>query len=190
MEELATQPLAMEQILIYLERRAPTRPEPSTLIDQWDAVSAECLEASGARSGTILYDRPEFAQRQAQRLWAQTHAAGNPAPTFRFLPIADRPQAYTKTYDSVFRWISFDEYDHEPAVELAIKHIANSLESRGFAIVAGPPGLEKSALRVGLFPEAGIALTETPGVGMLRTILPKARIRSDVFLYLFSKTLP
>ncbi len=188
-EELATQPLAMEQILIYLERHGPARHD--SLIDQWDAVSAECLEVSGAQSGTILYDRPEFAQRQAQRLWAQRHASCDLAPSnFRFLPIARRPQAYMKTYDLVLRWMSFDQYTDEPAVEQAIEQIAAALRPGGFAIVAGPPSLQKSALRAGLFPEAGIPLTETPGVGILKTILTHARIRPDVFLYLFIKTRP
>jgi hypothetical protein len=189
-DELSTQPLAMEQILLYLERRAPPRTDPSTLIDQWDAVSVECLEVGSAQSGVILYARPEFAQRQAQRLWAQTHAFGNRPPRFKFLPIARRPQECMKIYDLIFRWISFDQYDNESTLEQTIEHIAAALGPHGFAIVAGPPRLQKPALRAGLFPEDAIPLTETPGVGMLQTILPNVRIRPDVFLYLFSRTRP
>ena len=101
-----------------------------------------------------------------------------------------RPQAYTTTYGVFLRWISFEQYNHEAAIEQAIDYIAAALEPRGCAIIAGPPGVKKAALRAGLFPEAVILLAETPGVRMLRTILPSARIRPDVFLYLFSKTRP
>src|SRR5205823_6159476 len=59
-EEFSTQPLAIEQILEYLEPLLPTGPLPSpfgsVLIDHWDTVSAECFEATRAASTMVLYD--------------------------------------------------------------------------------------------------------------------------------------
>jgi hypothetical protein len=189
-EELATQPLAMEQILDYFElgpvRTSSSRTLP-ILIDQWDAVSAECLEAAQAPSGTVLYDRPEFAQRQAQRLWDQAPASGPAAPAIRFLPVARRPRAYAATHDVILRWIPFALYEQAPAIEQALREIATSLSIGGVAIVAGPPEVDRLAPPARLFLEAARALIETSGVAMLRTILPMARIRPDVVLYLLRK---
>ena len=194
-DELPTQPLVMEQLMDYMERASqkvsPQRPDLSTLIDQWDAVSAETLEASGARNGTILYDRPEFAQRQAQRVWAGTHASPTPTtPIFRFLPIARRSEAYARTYEIIIRWIPFADYAQASVIEEALDQIAGALAPRAAAIVAGPPHLRQSALDAGLLVEDEIGLTQTPGVHMLQTILPNARIRPDAFLYLLRKTRP
>jgi hypothetical protein len=193
-DELSTQPLGMEQLLDYVEgalRNSPQRSDLAALIDQWDAVSAESLEVTGARWGTVLYDRPDFAQRQAQRLWAETHVSGNPGtPVFRFLPIARRSEAYTRSYAIIIRWIPFAQYTEVSVVEEALGEIAGALAPSSVAIVAGPPHVGQSALDTGLSVEAGIAFTETPGVSMLRTILPNARIRPDAFLYLLRRTRP
>ena len=191
-EESATQPLAMEQILDYFQllRAARTSFRP-ILIDLWDTVSAECLEATQAAPGAVLYDRPEFAQRQAQRLWGQT-ASGDLTKILkiRFLPMAQRPQVYGTVYDLILRWIPFAQYDQDPAIDRALKEIAKALTMDGFAIVAGSPRVEEAALRVGLSRDAGVPLSETAGVGMLRTVLPKARIRPDAILFLLSKARP
>jgi hypothetical protein len=189
-EELATQPLAMEQILDYFElgpaRTSSSRTLP-VLIDQWDAVSAECLEVAQALSGTVLYDRPEFAQRQAQRLWDQAPASGPAAPTIQFLPVARRPRAYAITHDLILRWIPFALYEQAAAIGQALQEIATSLSMTGFAIVAGPQDVERLAPPARLFLETARALTDTAGMAMLRTILPQARIRPDVVLYLLRK---
>jgi hypothetical protein len=191
-EELAAQPLAIEQILDYLEPLRPGRTSSSRnlpiLIDQWDAVSSECIDAAQVQAATVLFDRPEFAQRQAQRLWDRIAVSGHPATSaIRFLPIARRPQAYAATYDFILRWIPFAQYEQAAAIEQVLEETATALNIGGFAIVAGPKGVEQVAQRVGVFQEAANALSETPGVGMVRTILPKMRIRPEVILYLFRK---
>jgi hypothetical protein len=191
-EELATQSLAIEQILDYLEPLRLARPSSRhmapILIDQWDALIGECIDAAQVAAAIVLYDRPEFAQRHAQRLWDVISGSSDlAAPAIRFLPIARRPQAYATTYDFILRWIPFAQYEQMAAIEQALEEIAKALSIGGFAIIAGPPDVERLAPAAGLLPEAVNALSETPGVGMLRTILPKARIRPEVILYLLRK---
>ena len=190
-EEVAAQPLAIEQVLNYFElgpARASSSRHLPILIDQWDAMSSEFIDAAQVVAATVLYDRPEFAQRQAQRLWEVISGSKDLAPSaIRFLPVARRPQAYAATYNFILRWIPFAQYEQAVAVEQALEEIAKALSVAGFAIVAGPRGIEQFAQLAGLFPETKNALSETPGVGMLRTILPKACIRPEVTLYLLRK---
>jgi len=192
-EEFATQPLAIEQILEYLEQLLPagtfSSPFGSVLIDQWETVSAECFEATRAASATVLYDRPEFAQRQAQRLWDKTAASGNltTMTKIRFLPAVRRPQAYDTVYDLILRWIPFTQYEQSPATDHALEEIAKALRNGGIAIVAGPARLEQSAIRAGISQDARIPLYQTAGVGMLRAILPKLRVHPDAMLFLLRK---
>ena len=185
--------MAIEQILEYLEPLLPagtlSSPFGSVLIDQWETVSAECFEATRAASAIVLYDRPEFAQRQAQRLWDKTAASGNLTiiTTIRFLPAARRPQAYDTVYDLILRWIPFAQYEQSPATDHALEEIAKALRNGGIAIVAGPARLEQSAMRAGMSPDARIPLSQTAGVGMLRAILPKLRVHPDAMLFLLRK---
>ena len=192
-EEFATQPLAIEQILEYLEPLLPagtlSSPFRSVLIDQWETVSAECLEATRGASAIVLYDRPEFAQRQAQRLWDKTAASGNltTMTKIRFLPLAGRPQAYDTVYDLILRWIPFAQYEQSPATDQALEEIEKALRNGGIAIVAGPAHLEQSAIRAGISQDARIPLSQTAGVGMLQAILPKLRVHPDAMLFLLRK---
>jgi hypothetical protein len=194
MEELATQPLAIEQIIHYLKRlglpeKTASGPSHRILIDQWDAVIADCLDASRALSGVILYESPEFAQRQAQRLWGQIATSGNPKPTssIHFLPSGRRQETYGAEYDIILRWIPFEQYMLGQTLDQALKEVANALSPAGMAVVAGPPRLEQSAAHAGLTPEAAIQIADTAGVGMLKAILPNARVRSDCMLFLLRK---
>src|SRR5205085_5470296 len=161
-EEFATQPLAIEQILEYLEPLLPAGTLSSSfgsvLVDQWETVSAECLEATRAASAIVLYDRPEFAQRQAQRLWDKTSTAGNLTrmTKIRFLPVARRPQAYDTVYDLILRWIPFAQYAQGVAMDQALEEIAKALRNGAIAIVAGPARLEQSATRAGISQDARI----------------------------------
>jgi hypothetical protein len=192
-EEFATQPVAIEQILEYLEPllQAGTLSSPfrSVLIDRWDAVSAECLEAIQAASAIVLYDRPEFAQRQAQRLWDKTAASGDltTMTKIRFFPVARRLQAYDTVYDLILRWIPFAQYEQSPATDHALEEIAKALRNGGLAIVAGPARLEQSAMRAGIPQNAAIPFSQTAGVGMLQAILPKLRVHPDAMLFLLRK---
>jgi len=88
------------------------------------------------------------------------------------------------------RWIPFSQYSQASVAAGALKDIVGALAPGAVAIVAGPAHFGQSATDAGVFVEARIALTETPGVAILRMVLPNVRVRPDVFLYLLRKTRP
>jgi len=193
-DEVATQPLVMEQTVDYLERIAAATKGSKTrrafLIHNWDAVIAECLDSEQEQDYTVLYIRPEFAQRQAQRVWDQAAAAGRPENLRRvaFLP-ADRHQeaAYAQTYDLIFAWIPFERYRQRAECEQEAGAVSNALAPGGFAIVVGPPWLGKTCFHGALRLLASDPVSETAGVRMHQAIMPKTRVNPEATLFLVQK---
>jgi len=194
-EDAMTQPLALEHILDYLERlsAAPGRSglPDSVLIHDWDLLLAELINCADNRDYTVLYTRPEFAQRQAQRLRDQAAAAGYLSHLQRvsFLP-ADRHRdtAYAKSYGMIYRWIPFDWYKRRADCEQSLEALSKALASGGHTILAGPPWLGDACSRVSLRLLGSDPIAGTAGVRMHQAILPKARINPEATLYLMQKT--
>jgi hypothetical protein len=193
-EEAATQPLVMEQTLDYFERmngvNPSSGPPQAVLIHNWDAVIAECLESLPDSGCTVLYTRPEFAQRQAQRAWDHAAAAGRLPSLLRvsFLP-ADRhrERTYAKTHDLIFSWIPFAQYRGRTECEREVSAVAHALAPGRFAIVVGPPWLGETCSNIALRVLASDPVAETAGVRMHRAILPNARVNPEATLYLLQK---
>lgn len=193
-EETATQPLVMEQALEYFERMTTVKPFPGpsrvVLIHNWDVVIAECLENLPDSDCQVLYTRPEFAQRQAQRTWDQVAASGHLSSLRRvsFLPEdRHREGAYAKRYNLILAWIPFAQYGQRAECESAVRAVAQALAPEGFAIVVGPPWLGEAGADVALRVLASDPVAETAGVRMHRTILPHARVNSEATMFLIQK---
>jgi len=193
-EDMMTQPLALEHILAYLERLpgSPGRSEPAqhVLIHGWDLLLSEFIDCADGRDYTILYTHPEFAQRQAQRLWDQAAVDGH-LPNLRrvaFLPAeGHRDAAYAKSYGMIYRWIPFDWYGRQADCARSLDAVSQALASGGFALLAGPPWLGDACARVSLHLLGSDPIAETAGVRMHRAILPKARINPEATLFLVQK---
>jgi hypothetical protein len=193
-EEAATQPLVMEQTLDYLDRMNRVKPSSgpprAVLIHNWDTVIAECLESLPESACRVLYTRPEFAQRQAQRAWDQAAAGGHLQNLRRlsFLPAdRNRDPAYAKTYDLIFAWVPFEQYRNRAACEVGVRAVAQALAPGGCAIVVGPPWLGEACATVALRVLASDPVAETAGVHMHRAILPNARVNPEATMYLLQK---
>src|SRR6266487_4679804 len=137
-EDAMTQPLALEQTLAYCER-LPAMPNRSgslgnVLIHNWDLLLSEIISPPEDQDYTVLYTRPEFAQRQAQRLWDQTVASGRPSNLrhVAFLQ-ADRHQqtAYSKSYGLLYCWIPFEQYRERAECERSLEAVSKALVSGG-----------------------------------------------------------
>ena len=194
MDEVATLSLVVEQALDYPDRfAASTKGETvykSTLIHNWDAVLAECLDLEQDRDYTVLYTRPEFAQRQAQRVWDQAAAAGMLANLRRivFLDAARHQEAtYAKSYGLIYSWVPFDQYRQRVDCERQLGAVSKALAPQGSAIMVGPAWLGEMCLAVSLRVRVAVPVSDTPGVGMHRAILPKARVNPDATLFLMQK---
>jgi hypothetical protein len=194
-EDAMTQPLALEHILDYLERLSGTPgrsgPPDSVLIHDWDLLLPELINCADNRDYVVLYTRPEFAQRQAQRLWDQAVASGH-LPNLQRLSFlqADRhrDRAYAESYGMIYRWIPFDWYKQRADCEQNLALVSKALASGGFAVLAGPPWLGDACSRVSLRVLASDPIAGTAGVRMHQAILPKARINPEATLYLMQKT--
>src|SRR5207249_5095239 len=84
----------------------------SVLIHNWDAVLAECLDLAQDRNYTVLYTRPDFVQRQAQRVWDRAAAAGLAnLSRIVFLDAARHQEAtYAKSYGLIYGCVPFEQY--------------------------------------------------------------------------------
>ncbi len=192
--EVATQPLAMEQTLDYLGRagiaRGASKPLRAVLINNWDVVIAECLDSTHAMNHTVLYTRPEFALRQAQRAWDQAAAAGRLSNLqhMSFLQFErHREMAYAHTYGLIFSWLPFASYRRRAACEREVGSVSKALAPGGFAILVGPPWLDAACARASLSSVAADPIAETQGFRMHRAILPNARVNPEATLYLVKK---
>jgi hypothetical protein len=193
-EDAMTQPLALEQTLDYFERLS-ARPNRSgslgnVLIHNWDLLLSEIIHPTEDQDYTVLYTRPEFAQRQAHRLWDQTAASGRLSNLRRvaFLQADQHQQtAYTKSYGLLYCWIPFEQYRQRAECERSLEAVSKALISGGSAILSGPPWLKDVCSRVALRVLASDPIAETAGVRMHRAILPKARVNPEATLYLVQK---
>ncbi len=193
-EDAMTQPLALEQIRDYLERLAAAPGKSGSpgnvLIHDWDLLLSELIDGVDNKDYTVLYTRPEFAQRQAQRLWDQAAVAGN-LPALRRVSFltADRHQdaAYAQPHGMIYRWIPFERYRQRADCERTVAAVSKALASGGHAVLAGPPWLGEACSRVSLRLLGSDPIAETAGVRMHQAILPKARINPETTLYLVEK---
>jgi len=193
-DEVATLPLVVEQTLEYLDRVAATTKGPAAfktaLLHGWDAVLAECLDLAQDRNYTVLYTRPEFAQRQAQRVWDQAAAAGTLANLRRivFLDAARHHEAaYGKSYGLIYGWIPFEQYRRRTDCERQLGAVSKALAPEGAVIMVGPAWLSEACRRVSLRVRVADPVAQTPGVRMHQAILPKARVNPDATLFLLEK---
>jgi hypothetical protein len=190
-DEVATLSLVVEHALEYLDRVAVAPKEgaafKSVLVHNWDAVLAECLDLAQDRNYTVLYTRPEFSQRQAQRVWEQAAAAGT-LTNFRRIVFLDAARhqeaAYAKSYGLIYGWVPFDQYRQRTDCERQLGQVSKALALEGAAIMVGPRWLGEVCPRVSLRVRVADPVSETPGVRMHRAILPKARVNPDATLFL------
>jgi hypothetical protein len=194
MDEVATLSLVVEHALEYLDRVAVATKGAaafkSVLIHNWDAVLAECLDLPQDQNYTVLYTRPEFAQRQAQRVWDQAAAAGTLANLRRIVfldAVLHQEAAYAKSYGLIYGWVPFDQYRQRADCERQLGAVSKALAPEGAAIIVGPSWLGEVCPRVSLRVRVADPVAETPGVRMHRAILPKAQVNPDATLFLLEK---
>ncbi|HEV8539836.1 MAG TPA: hypothetical protein VGQ60_01625 [Nitrospiraceae bacterium] len=194
-EEVPTQPFVADYIQDMLEQRpelaASLSKADRILIHSFDAAVASCINVDRPRDYTILYHRPEFAQKQAQVLWsplAQTQQLAC-ARGIEFLPAETYVKAaYEQQYDLIYRWVLFAHFDQPTKLSEAIASLVIALKPGGLAFVVAPPTLDRIARTQGLRVLHTDAVETLPTFGMHRTILPKARIKAGLTLYQVAKT--
>ena len=154
-------------------------------ISGFDVALTALMQLDRPRAYTIAYRWPAFAQKQAQSIWnylAQMRRL-DCLRKIGFVPAADGDAFLTGSYDGLYLWFPFDEWDKPLALEASLSTFRPLLAPSGLAFVVGPPNLPILAQRQGWSIQAVVAVTDLPTFHMHKTILPKARLRAGLTLY-------
>jgi len=189
-DEASSQPFVADYLQDLLEQRpdlaARLAKADAVLVHNFDAALASCFGWDRPRDYTILYHRPDLAQRQAQLLW-------NPLARSRRLDWARRialwPEetgvkpAYDSQYDVIYRWILFSRFTQPMTLSEAARALAAGLKPGGLAFVTGPASLARTWPAHPLRLLRSEPVETLPTFRMHRTILPKARLKPGLTLF-------
>ncbi|MBI4401724.1 MAG: hypothetical protein HY581_08845, partial [Nitrospirae bacterium] len=189
-EEAPTQPFVAD----YLQDTVEQRPDLAThlaraeqaLIHNFDAALTACISLDRPRDYTILYSRPEFAQKHAQALWNQLAQARHLdwAKRIRLLPAEGyRKPAYDQQYDLIYEWMPFSHFGQATRLEEIARTIAGALRSGSLAFMVGPQALSQSLQAQRLRILQMEPVETLPTFRMHQTILPQARVKPGLLLY-------
>lgn len=192
--ELESQPFVADYLQDLIEQvpelSARVGRSAAILIDGLDAALAACLRLDAPRTHTILYRHPAFAQKQAQSLWnylAQSHHL-DWLSQFRFLPSGEIGEfAYKQTHDLLFVWTPFADASGSKRLQEGAGRIAAALRPGGLAFVAGPASAAPHLASSGLTLLQQTPVEQLPTFAMHQSILPKARLKPDLALFLATK---
>jgi len=189
-EEAPAQPFVAD----YLQDEIEQQPELArslsraarVLIDSFDAVLTACIHPDRPRDYTILYTRPEFAQKHAQALWNQLarEQRWDWIKRIRLWPAdVHGPAAYAQQYDLIYQWTPFSLFNQPEKIGERARALSRSLRPGALAFIAGPTDL------AGILQAEHLHIVQTdpvetlPPFHMHQTILPKARLKSGLMLF-------
>lgn len=147
--EESVQLFVLEQIYDYLNQlpNLPLRLARihSVLIHNFDPVCTGFIDPDNRpRRYTILYSRPEWAQKNAQVIWDRAAREGRLAAVkqVEFVPEGERrqdPYGSNDRYDLVYRWVPYGLYEDPFACQAVVREVARALAPMGLAFLVGPP---------------------------------------------------
>jgi hypothetical protein len=193
-EELPTQPFAAD----YLQDAIEQRPDLAShlakagtaLVHNLDAALSTCIQLDRPRDYLVLYQHPAFAQKQAQGLWNQLAQARKLDWVKRITFVPEQgywEQAYEQHYDLIYRWLSFSHWRDSTEARKTAQAVAAALRPGGLAFVVGPSTMAGAFQAARLRLLEMLTVSELPTFCMHRTILPKARIKSGLTLFIGEK---
>ncbi len=147
--EDSTQLFVLDQAFDYINqvRDLPSRMEKTrnVLIQNFDPVCTGFVNPDNVpRLYRILYNRPVWAQKNAQAIWDQAAKEGHldAVENVEFISEeSDQASTYKQRYGLIYRWIPFDKYDDAAACQEIVKEVAGATVKGGLAFIVGPPAL-------------------------------------------------
>lgn len=193
-EEAPSQPFVAD----YLQDAVEQQPELASrlaragrvLIHNFDAAVYTCISLGSPRDYTILYHRPEFAQKQAQVLWNRFAQANHLdwANRITFLPAeAYRKPAYEQQYDVIYEWVPFLRFDQSVKFHDIAQAVAGALRPGGLAFVVGPRAMHEPLQAQRLRLLQAEAVETLPSFRLHQAILPNARLKAGLTLFRVAK---
>jgi hypothetical protein len=161
------------------------------LVYNFDTALSACVHLDRPRDYTILYQHTEFAQKHAQMLWNHLARAQHLewAKRIRLLPADVRePTLSGNRYDLVYWWVPFSRFigsgDASVGLTEAAAAVAAALKPDGRAFIVGPEALKGPLQAQGLRVLTVEPVALLPTFLMHRTILPRARVRAGLTLFI------
>jgi hypothetical protein len=174
LQDLAEQDREIGQILMRAER---------ILIDNGDAVISTCVPFDRPREVVAHISHPPFAYKQAQQMWTVCAELQRwewlQRTRFMLSPIT----AQAESYDLVYAWMPYAEFDQASALTMRIRALAQRVKTGGNAFIVGPARTGEELSRAGLQRCWDEAVERLPTFAMHKTIVPKAKLRSGLTLF-------
>lgn len=193
-DEASVQPIALDQIFYYMEEN-PDMPDKldaaeKVLIHTLDMVIAGCVDCGKPRNYTVLYSDPELAIKNAQLLWNHASSRGEleNLKNVKFFPEIDKvEEAYSTSYDIIFKWIPLGFYHDRENCEAMLAAIANALQPGGMLFLIGPLPLSGLLEHYGLKQINGDPIVEMPFFQQHLKICPENQLNPQVTVFLLEK---
>lgn len=190
-EEYASQPFVADFLDDLFEQDAQLGQQRSdasrVLIHGFDASMGTCLVLEQSKVHDLYFTHAALAQKQAQLLWNQ-FARSNQldwVSSFRFRPASGLRAR--ETYNWIYQWIPFSEYDQTQILQIQIQEMLEALAPRGIACIAGPESiptmLENQPIQI-LFGEQGANLQP---FYMHQAVLPKSQLNPRLHIWCLQK---
>ena len=194
-EESSLQPMALDQVLLYMEGHAGMEDILSktnkTLIHTFDAVIAGCVDCNMKREYTVLYKDIEFARKNAQILWdysASMNQLDNVSDV-HFLPEENHVnEVYNQKYDMILKWIPFLYHTDRETCEAILKSLSDALVSGGILFLQGPRQLKGLFEHYGLISIKNDPIIDMPFFRQHFKMCPDNKINPDVSIFFAKKT--
>jgi len=188
--ELASQPFVADYLQDSFEQKpslaALLNKANTILIDRFDAAITPCVKLDRPRTYGVRYRHPAYAQKQAQFLW-QTLARLQRWDWIKhisFMPETAGDNAhYGRPIDLLYVWIPFAIYSDTLKLLETVRAVAGALTPTGMAFIAGPSSLHSVVQAQPLRILQAELVESLPTFRLHRTILPNARLKSDLTLY-------
>jgi hypothetical protein len=189
--ELASQSFAADHLADLFEQddamAATMSRAERILVQLFDGAISGCIDNRRPHHYTILYQSGPFAQKQAQILWSRLAGVGR----FSWLQrihfyLASKAPVQDGPYDLVYAWIPFSQFDQPVQLDQTVTSLVGRMRSGAIAGIVGPgPDTLSKLLREKNFVITLVqSVEELPSFGMHRSILPKARLKKGLTIYL------
>ena len=158
------------------------------LIHNFDATFASCLTLDRPRTYTVLYHRPEFAQKQAQAIWNRLALTGHldrarQIALYQTNNLHEPEAEAVHSYDLIYEWVPFSQFCKPVLLSKTATAIACTLDPKGLAFIVGPLEMGEILSSSGLLLIGAETVRDLPTFHMHQSILPKGYLKSGLTLF-------
>lgn len=193
-EESSLQPMVVDQILFYMEMfpDMPNRLDKidRVLIHNFDAVISGCIDCARKREYAVLFNNPEWAQKNAQLLWdyAASRSQLDALREVSFLPEKEYVEtAYKEKYEMIFRWIPFGSYRDLVACENILNSVTHAMASNALLFLVGPKQISDLFYRHSLKNIYNDPVQDMPFSRQHKRMYPETQVNPEVTVFFAQK---